>query len=390
MSNNNLQWNVETKYNLVTVYKNRTILRDVLNLANSYPGVCIPNEEILLKSFPHWELNKIKSDEGKRKKLLRDEDEQRRIKEKIISKVQENVFVNDDPKEKEKTKEELIKENEELKKSILIYEDFIKWINDNDKLSGSSVFEYIKEKEEWATTNKINKKKWALKLGTWRSSYNEWLKREVPVGKEVINGKLYRMDWLNIIQECSDEEYGLVGASYIQHMIHKRGYDLEIKTTQRYMNALGLHCPGTINFNTKPKSHKEIKFTLWGYDNLLKSYDETKKKFVMDYLEANPLTNIYTDEMFVEIPGPKSHAYISTIICGYLNYVLAIHVSDTRDSEIAHITLERAISNVGADALKNSILQTDHAMIYFSKEFGKHCKEIGIKTINGLGWCFDW
>ncbi len=35
MSNNNLQWNVETKYNLVTMYKNGTILSDVLNLANS-------------------------------------------------------------------------------------------------------------------------------------------------------------------------------------------------------------------------------------------------------------------------------------------------------------------------------------------------------------------
>ncbi len=104
----------------------------------------------------------------------------------------------------------------------------------------------------------------------------------------------------------------------------------------------------------------------------------------MDYLEANPLANIYIDEMFVEISGLKLHAYISTIICGYLNYVLAIHVLDTRDSKIAHTTLERAISNVGSDALKDSILQTDHAMIYFSKEFGKHCKEMGIKQ--SMGW----
>ncbi len=47
------------------MYKNGTILSDVLNLANSYPGFLIPNEKILLKSFPHWELNRIKSDEKK-------------------------------------------------------------------------------------------------------------------------------------------------------------------------------------------------------------------------------------------------------------------------------------------------------------------------------------
>lgn len=379
------EWNLETKYNLVMRYEKGESIQDILTDANKIPGVHFDSEEILLKSLPHWKLLKHKEEVRIEAKFVIDQQKELEKKQKLIFDVTKACYGDEDEVTPEdKTKEELLKEIEDLRKKNKAYEDYIAWINDNKKLNQFDTYRYINEKIEWAKENKFNLKRWCKWLNSSWQGFKNWRDRPTPKGKVYINDQLFEIDLLNHINECLIKERHLIGIPYLMEMLADKKIYRDIKTVQRYMKeGLGHHCPGTRNFSTQLVEPMEIKFTKWGFDNLLLRYDRTKKKFVNDYKGNGINQRWFIDEKYVRVPWSKKWVYLCGIIDSWNDSIVALNWSDYRDSEIAHNTLDQAIEKIGKENVNGLILQSDHALIYFDREFSKKCEELGIKQSMG-------
>lgn len=98
----------------------------------------------------------------------------------------------------------------------------------------------------------------------------------------------------------------------------------------------------------------------------------------MDFDQGKPYKVICIDEMFAKSTNKSGNTYVCGAIDAATDEVLALHAADTRDSEIAHKTLDRIIERIGKENLKDTILHSDHGLIYFDREFSRRCKELGI------------
>jgi putative transposase len=202
-------------------------------------------------------------------------------------------------------------------------------------------------------------------LGVSTSGYYKWRKR-TPSDRDRRDEEL-----LEMITDIHSDSYGTYGSPRIHAELKARGEHVGQKRVARLMREAGI----------EGVSRRSAPTTTTSNDNDRPVPDLVDRDFDPDALDELWVADI------TYVPTDTGYIYLAVVLDAFSRRVVGWSMARHLRTELVTNALEMAIEQRDAD---KAIHHSDQGTQYASIEFGKRCREAGIRpSMGSVGDCYD-